>query len=46
MTWLADWDGEQGTKSQLQENGSDGQQQERNKSKHHRQPRHKPRTDE
>ena len=28
---MADWDGEQGTKSQYRENGSDGQQQERNK---------------
>ena len=25
MSWLADWDGEQGTKRQHQENGSDGQ---------------------
>ena len=25
MTWLADWDEEQGTKSQHMENGSDGQ---------------------
>ena len=39
---MADWDGEQGTKSQYRENGSDGQQQERNKSKHQRQPRHEP----
>ena len=31
MAWMADWDGEQGTKSQYRENGSDGQQQERNK---------------
>ena len=28
---MADWDGEQGTKGQYRENGSDGQQQERNK---------------
>ena len=28
MAWMADWDGEQGTKSQYRENGSDGQQQE------------------
>ena len=46
MSWLADWDGEQGTKSQHHENGSDGQQQERNKSKHQRQPRHEPQTGE
>ena len=39
---MADWDGEQGIKSQYRENGSDGQQQERNKSKHQRQPRHEP----
>ena len=39
---MADWDGEQGTKSQYRENGSVGQQQERNKSKHQRQPRHEP----
>ena len=36
---MADWGGEQETKSQHRENESDGQQQERNKSKHQRQPR-------
>ena len=46
MAWLADWDGEQGTKSQHRENGSDGQQQERNKSKHQRQSRPEPQTGE
>ena len=46
MAWLADWDGDQGTKSQHRENGSDGQQQERNKSKHQRQSRHEPQTGE
>ena len=46
MAWMADWDREQGTKSQYRENGSDGQQQERNKSKHQRQPRHEPQTGE
>ena len=35
-----------GTKSQYRENGRDGQQQERNKSKHQRQPRHEPQTGE
>ena len=40
------WDGEQGTKIQYQENGSDGQKQKRNKSKHQRQPRHEPQTGE
>ena len=29
---MADWDGEQGTKSQHREKGSDGQQQERNEA--------------
>ena len=38
--------GEQGTKSQHRENGSDGQLQERNKSKNQRQPRHEPQTGE
>ena len=33
---MADWDGKQGTKSQYRENGSDGQQQKMNKSKHQR----------
>ena len=41
MAWLADWGGEQRAKTQHRENGSDGQQQGRNKSKHQRQPRHK-----
>ena len=36
----------QGTKSQYRENGRDGQQQERNKSKHQRHPRHEPQTGE
>ena len=46
MAWMADWDGEQGTKSQYRENGSDGQQHERNKSKYQRQARHDPQTGE
>ena len=46
MAWMADWDGEQGTKSKYREIRSDGQQQERNKSKHQRQPRHEPQTGE
>ena len=44
MAWMADSNGEQGTKSSYRENGSDGQQQERNKGKHQRQPRHEPQT--